>query len=225
TSPKVMRALRKLNASKKHETRLRPFDFLLSCHVSQFGHPPGVDPEKFHLVAPFELDSNRWARMEWINQYDGQLYRIRTEGFHGSRRVARVKTYGDVLDEYAFHPGSKSADAQGRPSGRQTIGLLHRRHVRVSQIIYIGKESNKLEEIESGLVHSPQSVYTEYPDPRRDEWETKILPALRKLPVRVLMRFTNKSRSMLIRTLAGGSRPRRRNQVLLESVLRKIGML
>src|SRR5256885_14926840 len=127
-------------------------------------------------------------------------YKIRTEGFHGSRGVARVKTYGDVLREYAFHPGTKSADAKGKPSGRQTLGLLQRRHIRVRQIIYIGKESNKLEEMEAGIVHSAQSVYTEYPDPRRQEWETKILPALRKLPVKVLMRFTNKSPSMLRRT-------------------------
>jgi hypothetical protein len=225
TSPKVMRSLAKLNVGKKYGARLKPFHFLLSCHVKQFGHPPGVDPEKFHLVAPYELNSSRWLEMPWIDQHTGQHYRITTEGFHGSRGVARVKTYGDVLREYAFHPGSKSADARGKPSGKQTIGLLQRRHIRVSQIIYIGKESNKLEEIESGLIHSAQSVYTEYPDPRREEWETKILPALRKLPVRVLIRLTNKSRSMLTRTLAGRSRPRRRNQMLLKAVLRKVGMI
>jgi len=163
--------------------------------------------------------------MPWIDQYTGQSYKITTEGFHGSRGVARVKTYGDVLREYAFHPGTKSADAKGKPSGRQTIGLLQRRHIRVGQIIYIGKESNKLEEIEAGIVHSAQSVYTEYPDPRREEWETKILPVLRKLPVKVLMRFTNMSRSMLTRTLASRSRPRRRNQILLTAALRKIGVL
>lgn len=80
-------------------------------------------------------------------------------------------------------PGAKSADAKGKPSGKQTIGLLRRRHVRVERIIYIGKESNRLEEIEAGVVHSAQGVYTEYPDPRREEWQTKILPALKKIPV------------------------------------------
>lgn len=155
-----MRSLAKLNLGKKHSERLNPFNFLLSCHVKQFGHPPGVDPEKFHLVARYELNSDRWAEMTWIDQYSGQPYQITTEGFHGSRGVARVKTYGDVLREYEFHPGSKSADAKGQPSGRQTIGLLRRRNIRVEKIIYIGKESNRLEEIESGIVHSSQSVYT-----------------------------------------------------------------
>ena len=220
-----MRTLVKLNRGKRYRERLQPFDFLLSCHVRQFGYPSGVDPEKFHLVAMYEPDPSRWLAMPWIDQYTGKQYRITTQGFHGGRDTARVKTYGDVLGEYAFHPGSKSADAKGQPSGKQTIGLLQRRHIRVGQIINIGKESNKLEEIEAGTVHSAQIVYTEYPDPRREEWQTKILPILRRFPMRVLMRLTNKSRSMLKRTLAGRSRPRVRNQVLLKSALRKIGAL
>lgn len=44
---------------------------------------------------------------------------------------------------------------------------------RVEQIIYIGRESNRLEEIEAGVIHSPETVYTEYPDRRRDELQTK----------------------------------------------------
>ncbi len=225
TSPKVMRSLAKLNLGKKYGDRLKPFNFLLSCHVKQFGHPTGVDPERFHLVAPYELNSGRWAEMSWIDQYTGKHYQITTEGFHGTRLAARVKTYSDVLREYEFHPGSKSADAQGKPSGKQTIGLLRRRHIQVDQIIYIGKESNRIEEIESGTIHSAQSVYTEYPDPRRDEWQTKVLPVLKRFPVGVLRKLSGKSRSMLIRTLAGRTRPRRRNQILLKSALRKVGMI
>jgi hypothetical protein len=44
----------------------------------------------------------------------------------------------------------------------QTVGLLQRRHVKINQIKCIGKESNSLENVEEGLVHSEQSVYTEY---------------------------------------------------------------
>jgi len=50
TSPQALRSLAKLNRGKKYRNRLKPFDFLLSCHVKQFGYPPDVDPEKFHLV-------------------------------------------------------------------------------------------------------------------------------------------------------------------------------
>src|SRR5437660_5582291 len=90
--------------------------------------------------------------MDWIDQYTGKCYRISTAGHHGTRQAARVKTYGEILRECEFHPESKCADADGKPCGKQTIGLLQRRHVRVEQIKYIGKESNRLEDVESGMI-------------------------------------------------------------------------
>jgi hypothetical protein len=71
-------------------------------------------------------------------------------------QVARVKTYGDVLLEYEYHPESKCADSDGNICSKQTIGLLQRRHIRIDQIKYIGKKSNSLEEVDAGLVHSEQ---------------------------------------------------------------------
>jgi hypothetical protein len=94
TSPTAMRSLARLNRGKKYAHRIKPFDFLLSSHVKQFGYPPDVDPEKFHLVAPYEPDPDCWVDLPWIDQYSGTQYEITTEGFHGSRGVARVKTYG-----------------------------------------------------------------------------------------------------------------------------------
>ena len=44
---------------------------------------------------------------------------------------------------------------------------------------HIGKESNRLEDVEDGLVGDADEVYVEYRDPRRD-WEAA-LPALRLL--------------------------------------------
>jgi hypothetical protein len=117
------------------------------------------------------------------------------------------------------------ADAKGKPSSKQSVGLLHRRHVRVERIIYICKESNRLEEIEAGVIHSPESVYTEYPDPSRDEWQTRILPLLKKIPIADLMRVSGRSPSMLRRALAGRSRPRKRNRELLKSILQRLGVV
>ena len=94
TSPKAMRSLAKLNVGKKYGARLKPFNFLLSCHVKQFGHPPGVDPEKFHLVAPYELNSSRWLEMPGsINTLDSitELRRRASTGvgaLHASRPTA-----------------------------------------------------------------------------------------------------------------------------------------
>ena len=111
---------------------------------------------------------------------------------------------------------------QWRDYQKQTIGLLKRRHVRIDQIKYVGKESNSLEDVESGTIHSEQSVYTEYPDPRRDEWQTKIVPALRKISLSTLEKATGMSRNMLIYARKGRRRPHRKNQERLAAIVRKL---
>jgi hypothetical protein len=225
TSPAVMRPLEKLNEGKAYADKIKPFNFLVTCHVKPFGHPPGVNPERFHLIAPYEADSRQWVKKTWIDQYSKRDYKITTTGHHGDRHTARVKTYGEVLHEYEIHPESKYADANGNPCDKQTVGLLQRRHVRIDQIVPIGKESNSLEEVEAGVVHSAENVYTVYPDPRRDEWQTKVLSALRKIPLQLLVKLSGMSRSTLIELRAGRSRPHRKNKELLAAIVRKQGQI
>jgi hypothetical protein len=99
---------------------------------------------------------------------------------------------------------------------------LQRRHVQIDLIKYIGKESNSLEDVESGLVHSAQNVYTEYPDARRDEWQTKIVPALQNITIKKLQGETGLSRRMLIDARLGHRRPHQKNQKLLADVVRAL---
>lgn len=224
SSPAVMRPLENLNVGKPYPGKIKPFNFLLTCHVKQLGHPTRTDPEHFHLIMPYQSDPKKWLTKEWIDQYTGKRFGITTEGQHGTRSAARVRTYGDILIEYEFHAESKCADTSGKTSGKQTVGLLQRRHIRIDQIKYIGKESNSLEEVESGLIHSAENVYTDYPDLRRDEWQTKILPALMKVPRTSLMKLTGKSRTMITEARAG-RRPHPKNQQLLVDALTKLKLL
>jgi len=225
TSPAVMRPLAKLNEGKKYVDKIKPFNFLMTCHVKPFGHPPGADPERFHLIAPYEADSRLWLQNAWIDQYSAQKYKITTTGHHGDRHTARVKTYGEVLREYELHPESKCADAVGKPCAKPTVGLLQRRHVRIDQIKYVGKESNSLEEVETGLIHSADNVYTEYVDRRRDEFQAKTLPALRKIPPAVLVKMSGLSPTTIKDTLAGRSRPYPKNREMLAAIVRKLQMI
>ncbi len=48
---------------------------------------------------------------------------------------------------------------------------------------HVGKESNKFEEVEAGIEHNPDEVWTAYADPGRDPWETLVLPVLKQLPI------------------------------------------
>jgi hypothetical protein len=95
--------------------------------------------------------------------------------------AARVKTYGSLIREYEFHPEAKCADSEGNICDKQTVGLLQRRHIHIDYIKGIGKETNNLDDVEAGMIHEEESVYTEYSDPRCDEWEAKVRPALERL--------------------------------------------
>lgn len=217
SSPALMKPLTALNKGKRYSDCVKPFNFLLTAHVQPFGHPAGADPKHFHLIAPYQPDSRRWLKLHWIDQYMSKRHRIATTGHGSSRGTARVKTYGDIAQEYEFHAEPKCADASGRTCGKQTVGLLQRRHIRVDMIRYIGKESNSLEAVEAGMERLPENVYTEYPDKRRDEWETTIRPALRKVPIRILIETTGMSRSSIMELRAGRSRPRARAMDLLKT--------
>ena len=221
SSPAIIRPLAKLNEGKAYPEQIKPFNFLLTCHVKAFGHPKGADPEHFHLIAPYDNNSTRWLRMNWIDQYTGNSYRITTAGHNGTRRTARVKTYGDVLREYEFHPESKCADANGNPCEKQTVGLLRRRHIRIDHVKYIGKESNHLEAVDAGIIHSEKSIYTEYIDQSRDEWQTKIRPALKRLSLSRLIRESGLSRRALLDLRAGRSRPRPKHLDRLIVIVRR----
>lgn len=221
SSPAILRALEDFNAKKCYAQQIKPFNFLSSCHVRQLGHPVGTDPARFHLLGPYETDPAKWAKLKWIDQYTGQLFQISTLENYSSRRTARVKTFGEVISEYAFHAESKCADAKRRVCGKDTPGLLQRRHVKIDRIRFIGKESNVLEEVDAGLIHSTQDAYTEYVDPSRDDWARKIRPAMLKMSIPKLCEATGLSRRMLINTRTGKSTPHSRNQKLIVSVLRR----
>jgi hypothetical protein len=184
STPEVLRPFREYNEGKPYAEQVKPWNFLLSAHVAPFGHPDGVDPRRFHLVARYKPDPRQWRKVAWIDLYSAARYRISTTGDAGGPGVARVKTYRDVLAEYRNHPEAKFLGPDGVACGRATRGLLQRRSVwtRADLITYIGKEANKVEDRQKGLVHDQTEVLTQYHDPRRDPWRTLVVPVLRDVP-------------------------------------------
>ena len=218
SSPDVLRPLAKLNAGKSYAQQIKPFNFILSCHVAPYGHPANADPGRFHLIAPYQTDPRKWLALPWIDQYSGKQYRISTTLATGTRQIACVKSYGDVLEEYEFHEEAKCADASGAPCGKQTAGLLQRRHVRIEwPPRFIGKESNKLEEVEEGSVQDAGDAYTEYPDPRRDQWVIKVLPFLRQASAQVITNATGITRRTVQRIRNEQTKPTAEHRRLLEA--------
>jgi hypothetical protein len=99
-------------------------------------------------------------------------------------------------------------------------------HVKIDRVKCIGKESNSLEDVDAGLIHSEKNAYTEYVDPKRDEWTTKIKSALKKAKLSVLVKECGKrlSRSKLIELLARRSRPHCKTIDLLVPILKGLSL-
>ena len=70
-------------------------------------------------------------------------------------------------------------------------------------------------------------MYTEYAEPQRSEWVTKIQPALKKPKLKVLVEACGKelSRREIIELRAGRSKPHRKTLELLKSILDKLDIL
>ena len=97
--------------------------------------------------------------------------------------------------------------------------------IRIDLLKFIRGEPPALMKWKPGTVHSDKSVYAEYQDPQRDEWQAQILPALKRVPLALLARKCGEKISgrALIDLRAGRSRPRRKSQELLASVARQTG--
>ena len=123
-----------------------------------------------------------------------------------------------MIRAYRFHPEFKSDAPEGGPCGRQTRGLLGRTHVEAIGFVYIGKESNKLEEVEDGVIHDLDEVLNEYADVRSDEFTTLALPVLRRMPMPRIVAESGLNPSTVKRVRARRQRPHPDNRETLVSI-------
>jgi predicted nucleic acid-binding Zn ribbon protein len=217
-SAAALRPLRgSYNAERPFPEQVKPFNFLLCVHVAPFSHPAGYPPERFQLIAPFEPDPRRWLEMSWTDHYSGDTFHIHTDGPPSPDSI-KVKTNRDVLDRYRSHPEPKSLDQDGKPCARQTVGLLQRRPVHTTEIVYIGKESNRLEDATAGLVHDLGEILASYRDPQLDPYRILVLPALRTFGTAQVAEATGLDRRTVQRLLRERQYPHRRHRASLIAV-------
>jgi hypothetical protein len=121
-----------------------------------------------------------------------QRYLIRTHGAGEplTSGIVSVKSYADILGEYQFKPERKLINSMGKPCGRRTVGKLYHPSITISNIRYIGKEGNYLEEREAGLLQEKdfQAVYM------TDEWKREWIPLLKGIPTKEIVRVTGLSK-------------------------------
>lgn len=219
SNAELMRPFRQYNKTKPYDEQIKPFNFVLSAHVAPFGHPFGVVSEKFHLLAPYDSDPRHWLKMKWLNRYTGETYSITGSG-EPIQGLVKIKTFRDVLNQYRVHSEAKSLGPDGELCSQATRGLLQRHPVEAAWITYMGKESNNLEQVQSGLIHDPDDVITEYCH-KEHFFARRIVPELRRMPIRELMERSGLDRRTLQRIRAGKSMPSPQNRQKLTEIVER----
>lgn len=95
---------------------------------------------------------------------------------------------------------------------------MERQHLRETYIRLVIKEANKPDEVEAGIEHSSDEIWTEYRDPGRDPWTVLVLPVLKQIPAKQLADATGLAVSTVKAARHGRTHPHGRNrQVLIQA--------
>jgi hypothetical protein len=225
SSPTLWRPFRRYNRGSSWAEQIKPFNFLMVPTIDPFGYPPGADPTRFRLVAPYNDNPDTWANLDWRNIYDrdGPGYRITTDKTAPpDPDLVVVKSYADVLREYRMHPEYKFNGPDGQPSQRNTRGILKRRRVNLAgPARLIGKEANNIDEAQAGRYAQLDEVITEYHEPTDDHFHREVMLLLVDLPGRELARLVGVDRRTIDRVRAG-QMPRRPLREALERLAQQL---
>lgn len=82
-------------------------------------------------------------------------------------------------------------------------------------LTHVGKESHRLEEVNAGLIHDPEEVYTEYRNPADGPWRTLVLPILKQMKRADLARVTGLSERAVTAIRNGRASPRPQHRAVL----------
>ena len=159
TQYSLLQSFRKFNHGRNYDDRVKPSNFIIVAHGSKF--QPTVAGH--HVpIRSYEPDSTKWLDRQWISKNDGRFLTLGvfndTTGIEND--VYYVKSYRDVIEGYAVHSEDKFATTDGAPCYPTYVGMLERVHVRAVGTVYLGKESNNLEQVQLGLVSAHEETLT-----------------------------------------------------------------
>jgi hypothetical protein len=130
-----------LLARFKGQSGYRPLNFMLA--VQLMGEISNGPQSKLCLVTQFTKDRSIWKTAIYRDIATGDEYTLYDEDAPSSPNQIDAICYGGIIEQHRFHPEPKFCGSDGQPCGRNTRGLLQRRHVQVGRKIPIRKESNR----------------------------------------------------------------------------------
>ncbi len=149
SSPMLLRAFARFNKGKSYRDSVKPFSFMVVAFPDTM-RSYGIG----RLIAPYEPDASQWHDLEWVNlaNPDDGTYRVTMDMDAENERTLLGKTYKDILQTHWRHPEPKFLGPHGERCLGETMGLLCRRTTVIGRTRLIGKESNKFEEIDAGVM-------------------------------------------------------------------------
>lgn len=210
SSPILRRPFNTWNRGKSWDDQIKPFNFILVATLDPFGLPERATAERFRLIAPYTRNSQDWTRLPWRNMHDpdGPTYRITTDRHEPQGDAVHVKSYGQVLREYRLHPEHKFNGPDGQRCRYMTLGVLQRRPVYLAgPARLIGKEANRLDEVQAGLHAQLADMVNDYSDLSSRVMRTLVLPVLDRYSGRQLAVLVGSDRRTIDR-IRHGQEPR-----------------
>jgi hypothetical protein len=203
-----------------------PFNFCLVAQIHGYAPQAG---ESLRLIAPFEPNPRRWKRMRWTDAASDQTFRIATldrDGYAGSDGNAiLVKSYRGVAIEFLSKPEAKLQPVGAR-SPRGYRGLHERRVVTPGEQVNIGKEANRIEDVEAGLLRADEVLNRYAPRDSRDAVFERVRPIVCAFSPARVAHETGISARTIERVRAGGAPTRaHRSQLLTWGVGRAADVL
>jgi hypothetical protein len=206
TSPNVMRYNR--------PEWLAPFNFFLFPLLSDLGgYPAGCDRSNFKFIVPFNSDREQWGSLQGINLVDGQPYGMDMVP-NGKQDKVVPESFRIMLRLYLRRPESKSLAPDSTPCVGDTKGLLRRASVVASDIVPVGKETDRHWEQGEDMSLVDFRVMQYQPISKMVIADTALREQLVKIGMRQLMRRTALSQHTLEAIRAGRS-VRRRSLVIV----------
>jgi hypothetical protein len=145
----------------------RPLNFILA--VQLMGEISNGSQAKLCLVTPFTKDRSAWKTIIYRDIGTGEEYTLFDEELPSKPNQVDAICYGGIIEQHRFHPEPKFCGPDGQPCGRNTRGLLQRRHVQIERKIPIRKEGNRSWQagndpsiLESYEMEQPDATATEY---------------------------------------------------------------
>jgi hypothetical protein len=204
--------------SQRRPEWLRAFNFFLLPLLSDLdGYPAGCNKANFRFIMPFNSDRTSWANAKGVNMLNGQECQEYGIEIVPSGKQDKVvpESIRIILRQYLRRPESKSLAPDGTCCTAETKGLLQRASIEASEIVPVGKETDRRWEQGEDMSLLDFQVLEYRKSDKIVPLHTTVRNRLARQGIRALMRSTGLSQHTIERAMRGERLHPRTRKILM----------